>query len=102
MAETWLSVFVKHLTDDRDALAALCHKVLCQFYSIDDFFVLFFVGTVGTFSISNNRRLPSSAGPTHPLPDGNYLLDSLGVSQSRAPDYSMSGFNSSTKGRAQW
>uniref|UniRef100_M4BC49 Uncharacterized protein n=1 Tax=Hyaloperonospora arabidopsidis (strain Emoy2) TaxID=559515 RepID=M4BC49_HYAAE len=57
----------------------------------------FFLGTVGTFSIPNERPLPSSAGPTHPQPDGHYLLESLG-----APGYSMSGVYASTRGRAQW
>ena len=37
---------------------------------------------MGAFSISNDRLLPSSAGPTHPQSDGHYLLDSLGASQS--------------------
>ena len=62
----------------------------------------FFVGAVGTFNISNDRPLHSLAGPTHPQPDGHYLLDSLGASQSRAPDYSMSEVYASTRGRAQW
>uniref|UniRef100_M4B7T1 Uncharacterized protein n=1 Tax=Hyaloperonospora arabidopsidis (strain Emoy2) TaxID=559515 RepID=M4B7T1_HYAAE len=41
--------------------------------------------TVGTFSISNDRHLPSSAGPTQPLPDGHYLLNLSGASQFRPP-----------------
>ena len=57
---------------------------------------------VSTFSNCNDRRLTSSAGPTHPQPDGHYLLDSLGASQSRAPDYSTSGVYAFTRGRAQW
>ena len=64
--------------------------------------IVCFVGAVGTFIISNDRPLPSSAGPTHSKPDGHYLLDSLGVSQSKAPDYSMSGVWASMRGQAQW
>uniref|UniRef100_M4BIW7 Uncharacterized protein n=1 Tax=Hyaloperonospora arabidopsidis (strain Emoy2) TaxID=559515 RepID=M4BIW7_HYAAE len=40
-------------------------------------------------------------GAYTPQPDGHYLLDSLGASQSRDPDYSMSGVYASTRGRAQ-
>ena len=32
-----------------------------------------------------------------PLSDGHYLLDNLGASQSRAPNYSMPGSYASTK-----
>ena len=46
---------------------------------------LFFVCAVGTLSISNRRRLPSLAGPTHPQPDGHCFLDSLGASQVQGP-----------------
>ena len=55
-------------------------------------FFFFFVCAVGTLSISNRRRLPSLAGPTHPQPDGHYLLDSLEASQSRAPTIRYRGF----------
>ena len=42
-----------------------CAQLTEQYYGC-----LLFLGTVGTFSIPNDRRLPSSAGPTHPLLTG--------------------------------
>ena len=64
--------------------------------------VLLFPSTVSTFRISNDHLLPSSARPTHPLPDSHYLLDSIEASHSRAPDYSILGGYAYARGRAQW
>ena len=51
-----------------------------------------FVGAVGTFSIFNDRRLPSSAGPTHPQPDGHYLLNFWGPASPGPPTIRCWGF----------
>ena len=46
---------------------------------------IFLLSTLQSFSGTDDPRICLQSGSTHPLPDGHYLLDTLGASRSRPP-----------------